>query len=356
MTSAYGRSGVRTTEELAGFPRMLDVLRETMSFRGDRAGAPAMDFGYYANVLDLGNNTGLAISTDGVGTKIVVAELMRKFDTIGIDCIAMNVNDIICVGAEPIAMTDYVAVEHADASFLAELAIGLREGARQSHISIPGGEIAQIRDLVRGFDVVGTCVGLVQMDKIIRGDRVAPGDAVVGFASSGIHSNGLTLARRVLIGEHVERVFDHVAELGRALGEELLEPTRIYVDLALSLMAAVDVRAMTHITSDGFLNLARIDAEIGFQIEALPETPPIFGLIQRAGDLSDAEMFLVYNMGVGFCAIVPESDVARTLEIARDCGIAAMRIGTVTDDATKRVDVLPAGLTSAAGHFEATRA
>lgn len=352
MTSAYGRSGVRTTEELKDFPRMLDVLRETMSFRGSRPGAPALDFGYYANVLDLGNNLGLAISMDGVGTKIVIAELMRKFDTIGIDCVAMNVNDIICVGAEPIAMTDYVAVENADGQFLSELAIGLREGARQSGMSIPGGEIAQIRDLVRGFDVAGTCVGLVAMDKIIRGDRVAPGDAIIGFASSGLHSNGYTLARRVLIGEHVERVFDHVAEFGRSLGEELLEPTRIYVQLALALFDAVDVRALTHITSDGFLNLARIDAQVGFRIEALPEVPPVFGAIQRAGGLPDEEMYLVYNMGIGLCAIVSDADAARTIEIGRAQGIDAMRIGTVTGDATKRVEVLPAGLVSADGHFE----
>jgi phosphoribosylformylglycinamidine cyclo-ligase len=182
---------VQTTEELAGFPRMLDVLRATFALRGDAAGRPALDFGYYANVLDLGNNTGLAISTDGVGTKIMVAEAMGKYDTIGIDCVAMNVNDVICVGAEPIAMTDYVAVQEADPEMLSQLAIGLKRGAElaQSH---PRRDRAVAGD-GHGIDRVGTCVGLVPW--------TGSSPAGCGPATRhrlrqlGIHSNGLTLAR-----------------------------------------------------------------------------------------------------------------------------------------------------------------
>jgi phosphoribosylformylglycinamidine cyclo-ligase len=343
---------VRTTEELAGFPRMLDVLRSTFGLRDGVAGRPCLDFGYYANVLDLGNNVGLAISTDGVGTKIMVAEAMRKYDTIGIDCIAMNVNDVVCVGAEPIAMTDYIAVEEADSEMLSQIAAGLRHGAELARITIPGGEIAQVREMVNGIDLVGTAVGLVAVDRIITGKGVRAGDAIIGFASSGIHSNGLTLAREVLLGEHTQRLFEHVAELGRPLGEELLEPTRIYVDLAMRLLAGVDVRALMHITGDGFLNLARVDAPVGFRIEFLPETPAVFEMIARAGNIGRADMFLTYNMGIGFCAVVPEADAGRTLAIGAEAGIPAWRIGTCTDDPERIVDIAPARLRSLGGHLE----
>jgi phosphoribosylformylglycinamidine cyclo-ligase len=352
VPSASSRTGVLTSAELTALPRMLDVLRETFALRRGERGAPCLGFGYYANVLDLGNNLGLAISTDGVGTKIMVAEALGKYDTIGIDCVAMNVNDIICVGAEPIAMTDYVAVQEADAGMLAQLAIGLKRGAELARITIPGGEIAQVREMVNGIDVVGTAVGLVPVDRILTGAAAQPGDALVGFASSGIHSNGLTLAREVLLGDDMRWLSQHVAELGRTLGEELLEPTRIYVDLALRLLDGVNVHALMHITGDGFLNLSRIDAPVGFRIEELPETPPIFELIRSAGKLDAADMFVSYNMGVGFCAVVPEADVARTLGIAQMAGVPAWRIGACTADPEHIVDIAPARLRSRGGRLE----
>lgn len=352
MPSTSGRTGVLTSEELAGLPRMLDVLRETFAARRDDRGHPCLDFGYYANVLDLGNNLGLAISTDGVGTKIMIAEAMDKFDTIGIDCVAMNVNDIVCVGAEPIAMTDYVAVHEPSADMLAQLAIGLRGGAERARITIPGGEIAQLREMVNGIDLVGTAVGLVPVDRILTGAAARAGDVLIGFASSGIHSNGLTLAREVLLGESTSALSRYVAELGRTLGEELLEPTRIYAELALRLLDGVSVRALMHITGDGFLNLARIAAPVGFRIEHLPEAPPIFELIRSAGKLSPADMYVNYNMGVGFCAVVPESDVARTLGIANESGVPAWHLGVCTDDPEHIIDIVPARLRSRRGHLE----
>jgi phosphoribosylformylglycinamidine cyclo-ligase len=353
MTSAYSRAGVRTTEELSDFPAMLDVLAGTFAQREGKSGAPLMGFGYYANVLDLGANRGLAISTDGVGTKIIVAEIMGKYDTIGIDCVAMNVNDIVCVGAEPIAMTDYIALEDgSDKRMLSEIAVGLRRGAELAHVAIPGGELAQVREMVKGIDLVGTCVGLVDVDKIIRGDRIQAGDAIIGYASSGIHSNGLTLARETLLGERTQRLFETVPELGRTLGEELLEPTTIYVDLALRLLANTDVRALAHITGDGFLNLRRFDALAGFRIESLPEAPPIFAMLQRESGLADSDMYLVYNMGVGFVAIVPQDDAAAAIDAGRAAGVAAWQLGACTDDPDKTVDIIPARLKSMGGHFD----
>ncbi len=351
MTSAYGQAGVKTTEELRDFPRMLDVLRSTFAHRGPSSGRNVLDFGYYANVLDLGNDLGLAITTDGVGTKLIIAELLGKYDTVGIDCVAMNVNDIVCVGAEPVAMTDYVAIEKADGRLLSELAVGLARGAELAHVSIPGGEIAQLREMVRGVDLVGTCVGTVPVSKVLSGARVQPGDAILGFASSGIHSNGLTLAREILLGERTSRLHEHVAEFGRTLGEELLEPTTIYVDLALELLAKTDVRALAHITSDGFLNLRRIDARVGFDIERLPEIPPVFAMIAAGGNVSPSDMYLTYNMGIGFVAIVPEAHVDSALEISERNGIGGWRLGTCTDDPDRTVRVTPLGLRSMGGHF-----
>ena len=165
-----------------------------------------LPIGYFANVVDIGG-IGLAMCTDGVGSKAIVAQMMGKYDTIGIDCVAMNVNDLLCVGARPVSMVDYIAVERADAAVLDGIAVGLAEGARQAGISISGGEIAQLRDVVRGFDLVGTAVGTVPLDRIIVGRDIAPGDRVIGIASSGIHSNGFSLARRVF--------FEQAQALGR---------------------------------------------------------------------------------------------------------------------------------------------
>ena len=352
MTSAYGRAGVRTGEELVELPHMLDVLRSTFGLRPAGGGAPLLDFGHYANVLDLGNNAGLAISTDGVGTKMLVAEHVGKYDTIGIDCVAMNANDIVCVGAEPIAMTDYIATDRDDPELLAQVAEGLRRGAELASIAIPGGEIAQVREMVNGIDLVGTCVGLVPVDRVLTGEALRLGDAIVGFASSGIHSNGLTLAREVLVGEHTARFGKHIAELGRTLGEELLEPTTIYVRMAIRLLRETEVHALAHITGDGFLNLRRFPPPVGFRIESLPPPQPVFDLIAKEGKVPPAEMYLVYNMGIGFCAVMPEAAVDAALAIALDAGIAAWRIGTCTDDADRGVEIVPAGLKSVGGHFE----
>lgn len=359
MPSKYRESGVRSPEEMPEFEGMLGILGPTLRFR--KTYSPALGFGPYANVLHLGDGRGLAISTDGVGTKIIIAQMMEKYDTIGIDCVAMNVNDVICVGAEPIAMTDYVAVETTEGPFLTELAKGLAVGAQLSNISIPGGEIAQVPELLHrghglapGFDLVGTCVGIVSMDAILTGQTANAGDAIIGYASAGIHSNGLTLARRILIDSSRWSISDYVPELKETLGIELLRPTNIYVRLAMALLSEVGlgVHALAHITSDGFLNLRRIDANVGFEIEFLPEPPPIFDLIRRAGEVSNQEMFTVYNMGIGFCAVVSSENAARAIELGRRCGFESWQIGECSDDANKTVHIPSVGLRSRDNHFE----
>jgi phosphoribosylformylglycinamidine cyclo-ligase len=351
----YADAGVApAAAPLAG---LLHWVRRSMALRSG-IGAAALDVGFYANVISLGGNLGLAISTDSVGTKILVAEAMRRYDTIGIDCVAMNANDIVCVGAEPLAMVDYIAVQEARPDVLEAIGRGLYEGARQAGITIPGGELAQLREIVagvregEGIDLVGTCVGTVPLDQILVGRDAQPGDAVVGLASSGIHSNGLTLARNVFFQRAGWTLERHVPEFGRALGEELLEPTRIYVPEALAMLRErLPIRAFVHVTGDGLLNLARIDAPVGFEIDTLPPIPPVFTLLQQLGGITDEEMFRAYNMGVGFCVIVPDRAVETVAAIAARRSITATRLGHLVADPQKRVWLRPKGLVGQGEEF-----
>lgn len=333
----YREAGVDTAVVETGLGRIIAAIKGTWPAAG-QLGAVALDIGYFANVVDIGSGVGLALCTDGVGSKSIVAEMMKKYDTIGIDCVAMNVNDLICVGARPLSMVDYIAVEAADADMLGALAIGLAEGARQAGISISGGEISPLKDSIRGFDLVGMAVGLVPLDRMITGRDLVPGDAIIGIASSGIHSNGLTLARQAFFkksGFAIDHVFP---ELGVPLGEELLCPTLIYVPEVLDIIAQVrTVKALVNISGDGLLNLPRVAAPVGFEIDDLPPAPPIFRLIQHYGEVDDPEMFQVYNMGVGFCVLAAECDAAQILAILQRHGRAARVIGHVVADDAKGV-------------------
>ena len=333
----YREAGVDTAIVETGLGRIVAAIKGTWPAAG-QPGAVALDIGYFANVVDIGGRVGLAICTDGVGSKSIVADMMKKYDTIGIDCVAMNVNDLICVGARPLSMVDYIAVEAADADMLGTLAIGLAEGARQAGISISGGEISSLKDSIRGFDLVGMAVGLVPLDRIIIGHDLMPGDAIIGIASSGIHSNGLTLARQAFFKKK-NFAIDHVfPELGVPLGEELLRPTLIYVPEALDIIAEVPtVKALINITGDGLLNLPRVAAKVGFEIDDLPPKPPIFRLIQRYGEVDEPEMYQVYNMGVGFCVLAAECDAAQILAILERHGRVARIIGHVVADDAKGV-------------------
>jgi phosphoribosylformylglycinamidine cyclo-ligase len=327
----YQGAGVDIAAAESGLKKIIDSIKRTWP-AADGVGAVKLDIGYFANVIDIGG-IGLAICTDGVGSKSIIASMMNKYDTIGIDCVAMNVNDVICVGARPISMVDYIAVEAADADMLGAIAVGLAEGARQAGISISGGEIAQLKDVMRDFDLVGMAVGLVPLDRIITGRDLIPGDAIIGIESNGIHSNGLTLARRVFF-EQGKLSVDHVfPELGIPLGEELLRPTLIYVPEVLDIIERVPtVKALINITGDGLLNLPRADAKVGFEIDNLPPAPPIFRLIQQHGAVADAEMFAVYNMGVGFCVLAADQDAGAILAILERHRRRARVIGRVIED------------------------
>jgi phosphoribosylformylglycinamidine cyclo-ligase len=332
----YKTAGVDTAAAQSGLQKIIASIKQTWPAPG-ALGAVKLDIGYFANVIDIGG-IGLAICTDGVGSKTIIAQMTGRYDTIGIDCVAMNVNDVICVGARPLSMVDYIAVENADADMLGAIAIGLAAGAKQAGISISGGEISQLKDVIRGFDLIGMAVGVVPLDRIITGRDLAPGDVVIGLESNGIHSNGLTLARHVLF-ERARLSIDHVfPELGIPLGKELLRPTFIYVPEILDIIEQVPtVRALINITGDGLLNLPRVDATVGFEIDDMPPAPPIFRLIQQYGAVGNAEMFEVYNMGVGFCVLVAEKDRAATLSILQRHGRRAQVIGRVIEDDSKGV-------------------
>jgi phosphoribosylformylglycinamidine cyclo-ligase len=260
---------------------------------------------------------------------MVIAERLGRFEAIGIDCVAMNVNDLVCVGAEPIAMVDTILCREADPVVIGSIGEGLRRGAELSGIEIPGGEIAQVGDVVGGWELSGSSIGLVDLDAIVGGERIGAGDALIGLPSSGLHSNGYTLARRALEGIP----FDD-GRLGRPLGEILLEPTTIYVRAALELLASeVDVRGLAHITGDGLNNLLRLSREVGYTIdEALP-VPAVFDLIAERGSVDEQEMYEVFNMGLGFVAVVPEADVPAAVELLAAHHPGSRPIGHVSDRA-----------------------
>jgi len=312
VEGAYARSGVDQLLSGNAVAALVDVLAGIRTGRPSRA---ALASGHYANVLKIDDRRGIALSCDSVGSKVIVCEQLGRYDTIGIDLWGMNANDVICVGADPIALLDYIAVEQANPEMLEQIGIGLRAGAEQAGAEIPGGELAVLPDLLRGhpspngFDLVGFCVGLVDLDSVITGTTVEPGDAVVGIPSSGIHSNGLSLARAVLT--------DLDEELGEVtMGDLLLEPTVIYVRAIRELLESkVDVRGLAHITGDGFLNLLRLEAHAGYRIDSPLPVPPVFVHIAERGGVDDAELYEVFNMGVGFCVVVPHDDADEAVEL-----------------------------------------
>lgn len=320
---------------------VLNILSKTNNFPD--IGKPLIANGHYASILDIGDPC-LAFSTDGVGTKLLVAQELGVFKTVGIDVIAMNANDIICVGAKPIALVDCLSLEIEDAELLIEIATGLAEGARQASISIPGGETAIIPEMLRGpiegraFDLVGSCVGLVKKNKILSGKELKPGNVLVGFASSGIHSNGFTLARQVFTnaGWPLNKM---VSELGRSLGEELLQPTKMYVELAMDLLKECQPQALFHITGGGFGNLARLGTNIGYTIDTLPPPLPIFKLISQLGHISPEEMYSTFNMGVGFCAVLSEDQVEKSKKIGERLGIPAYELGKTTTSKEQLIQI-----------------
>ena len=357
MTDAYAAAGVDTGQADLGVAAIVGVLKTI------ETGRPSLTVplpGHYASVMRLPGalapNVGIALATDSVGSKVIVAEQLQRFDTIGIDCVAMNVNDLICVGAEPLALLDYIAVEQADPELLRQIGVGLSVGAAQAGVEIPGGEVCQVPEVLRGhpspygFDLVGSAFGTVALDQIIDGSAVRPGDAMVGLPASGVHSNGLTLARRALLEQGGLGLDAAPPALGgRTVGEALLEPTVIYVKAVLELIrSAVDVRGLAHITGGGLLNLRRIGSGVGYSITDPLPSPPVFDLIAQLGDVSPAEMWEVFNMGCGLVAMVPADQAQAAVDLLASFHPGAAVIGTLTEH-DDLIEVPPIGIRAEPG-------
>lgn len=353
--ASYAEAGVDTDAAGRGLAGLLSWVGRTASLRSGM-GETVVPNGFFASAMRLRDDLLIAISTDGVGSKSLVAQAIGSYEGIGWDCVAVNVNDVVCAGAEPMVLVDYISLQEPHEDLLTELGKGLHDGAQRARVAIVGGELSQHPDSLTGprpgyaFDISGTCVGVLDGREPITGAAIEPGDVVLGLPSNGVHANGLTLARMVLAanGAGYDR---QLPECGRTVGEELLRPTHIYVPEALALLAAgIDVHGFAHISGDGFLNLLRLDAEVTYHLDSLEEPDPVFGLIQREGAVDLAEMFRVFNMGVGFCVVVPQAQADVAMGAIASTGGRAVRIGEVRSG-PRQVRLPQHGLTGRDGRF-----
>ena len=337
MTSgaSYASAGV----DVEAGERAVDLMRSSIA----RAQRPEVvgDFGGFAGLFDISGFTRfarplLATSTDGVGTKIAVARAMDVHDTIGIDLVAMVIDDIVVCGAEPLFMTDYIAVGSVVPERIAAIVSGIAEGCHQAGCALVGGETAEHPGLMAPdeYDVAGAGTGIVDADHLLGPDRVRAGDVVIAMASSGLHSNGYSLARLVLLGDDGPGLNAHVEELGRTVGEELLVPTRIYAKDCLALAAATDVHAISHVTGGGLAaNLARVlPPHLAVDLDRATWAPaPIFDLVGRLGRVDRLDLERTFNMGIGMIAVVAAADADTALGLLADRGVGAWVCGTVRD-------------------------
>jgi phosphoribosylformylglycinamidine cyclo-ligase len=332
MGETYRAAGVDIAAGEAAVERIRDKVRSTYrpEVLGDIGG-----FGGLVSVPSGYRDPMLVSSTDGVGTKAMVARAARRYDTIGIDLVAMCVDDIVCQGAAPLFFLDYISVGVLDPDQIDALVTGVVEGCRQAGCALVGGEMAEHPGAMGPgeFDLVGFAVGVVERDRILTGSTSRLGDAVLGLPSPGLRSNGYSLARRVLF-ERAGLALDDELFAGHTVADELLRPSVIYAPAVTRLLGDVDVRALAHITGGGLVgNVPRVlPAGLDAQLDRSAwEAPRVFGEIQRRGGIGDDEMARVFNLGVGMVAVVPAPDVARALALLLDAGHAAAEIGRLIE-------------------------
>lgn len=317
--------------------------------------------GHFATVVQFAAGNSIALSTDGVGTKILIARMANRYETVGIDCVANNVNDLICIGARPLILLDYIAIDRIDEDVLERIARGLSAGAIEAEVEIAGGEIAQVAGLLSPsdggppmFDLVGTALGEIRGNppRTLDGSLVQSGDVVVGLPSSGLHSNGYSLARHVLF-EKARLALDYILpETDQTLGDVLLEPTKIYVKPVMALWDAnIPVHGLVNISGGGLLNLTRLAAEVSYVLDNLPDEAPVFRLIREAGKLSMAEMFATFNMGVGLCIVVPEVSMEPALTVLEEAGESPFILGRVVPGGERSVQISKWNLTGTGDEF-----
>ncbi|WLR51097.1 phosphoribosylformylglycinamidine cyclo-ligase [Bacillus tianshenii] len=332
MSNAYKQAGVDIEAGYESVRRMKKHVQQTM--RREVIGS----LGGFGGMFDLSQlqmkEPVLVSGTDGVGTKLMLAFQMDKHDTIGIDAVAMCVNDIVVQGAQPLYFLDYIACGKALPEKIEQIVKGVAEGCKQAGCALIGGETAEMPGMydAEEYDIAGFSVGAVEKSEIITGNEIKPGDVLIGLASNGIHSNGYSLVRKVLLEDNKMSLTDYEESLGKTLGEELLEPTRIYVKPLLYLMNLHKVKGAAHITGGGFIeNIPRMlpegcGAEVDYGSWSIP---PIFSLIEEKGDLSRKDLFSVFNMGIGMVVCVAEEDVVSALKKLENAGEKASIIGRV---------------------------
>lgn len=335
MSEAYKNAGVDVEAGYKAVELMKEHVKKT-NIDGVISG-----LGGFGGLFELGTgykNPVLVSGTDGVGTKLKIAFLTDKHDTVGQDCVAMCVNDIACGGAKPLFFLDYIAVGKNVPERVADIVKGVADGCIKAGCALIGGETAEMPGFYPEdeYDLAGFSVGVVDKDKIIDGSRLEEGNAIIGIKSSGIHSNGYSLVRKVFniddSPECVKRLKEYKEELGTTLGDALLAPTKIYVKPLLAVIDKVDVRAVSHITGGGFYENVPRMLKDGMRAEIDKNSfdiPPIFDLIQRAGNVSEHDMFNTYNMGIGMMLAVPKEDANTALDIIKSFGEEAYVIGEI---------------------------
>ena len=326
MVTTYKKVGVDSAEIKESQGAIGRIISSTHNLQ--KLAKVVHGFGHYAGIVQIPGNKFLATHTDGVGTKILVANMLKKYDTIGIDCIAMNVNDIICIGATPISFVDYIAANKNNQHIFKQVVKGLVKGARQAQVPIIGGETAIMPDLFSGnnfaMDLAGTVVGILSKKEMMLGKSIKSGDAIIGIKSSGLHSNGFSLARSVLLSKY--RINDRVKGVGH-LGRVMLKPTEIYVKPVLEALAKCQIHGLAHITGGSFTKLLRLK-NIGYDLDNLPKIPPLMQLIQDCG-VKSKEMYKTFNMGIGFCIISPKNNVVKIRSIFKKHKLTTYEIGKI---------------------------
>ena len=298
----YAKAGVNIDKKSSA----IDSLVRELKYKRVGKGRSVDMKGLFTSLIDFGDDY-LTLCTDGVGTKLLVAEELGIWDTVGIDCIAMNVNDTICVGAEPMSFVDYIAIDKPNEDLTKAVGIGLEKGAEMSNMDIVGGEIAVLPEMVRGVDVSGTCLGFVNKKDVVTGQDVNEGDLIVSLASSGVHSNGLTLARKVFRSAGIS-MNERTSGLTKSVGMELLTPTEIYVRQVLSILKEHKVTGMVNITGGGLRNLLRMRKGLRYVIDDPVRPLPIFDKIRDLGDIETREMYQTFNMGMGYTIVAPPDE------------------------------------------------
>ena len=327
MAITYKKAGVDITEIKKSQRAIGRLIESTHNLQ--KKAKMTHGFGHYAGIVEIPGGKLLATHTDGVGTKVIISNLLKKYDTIGIDCIAMNVNDIICIGATPISFVDYIAANKNDQRIFKQIVSGLVKGAKKSSMPIVGGETAIMTDLIAGkgfgFDLAGMVVGMLSKKEMVLGDKIKPNDVIIGIKSSGLHSNGYSLARKALLSKY--SVKDKIKGVGN-LGEALLQPTEIYVKPVLESLKKCKINGLAHITGGSFTKLLRLK-QIGYHLDNMPKTPPLMQLIEDTG-VKNEEMYKTFNMGVGFCMITPENQVKGIHKIFAKHKMKSYEIGRIS--------------------------